>query len=381
MNISNVQKRLSQFKNLGDRLKFLEKELNIKLPLIEKAFIESEEDVNCENLIGATTLPMGVAGPLQIKNLKFKIKNYYVPLATTEGALVASVNRGCKAITESGGAVVNAHRVGTTRGPVFYTGGIKKGHEFYQWLKNNKEKLAKAAESTSSHLKFLKAGVRTIADYAFVRFYFDTKDAMGMNMVTLASQKIVELIERETQIRCLSIAGNFDIDKKPAWLNFISNRGFKASAEVIIPKIIVADILKSSSARIFDVWLAKCMIGSAMSGSLGFNAHFANVASAFFAATGQDLSHVVEASMGITVVKPLENGDLYISVYMPALMIGIIGGGTKLKIKQEALSIIGAESAEELAEVFIAAVLAGEISLLASLAEGSLSKAHMKLGR
>ena len=123
------------------------------------------------------------------------------------------------------------------------------------------------------------------------------------------------------------------------------------------------------------------MIGSAISGSMGFNAQFANIASSFFAATGQDLSHTVEGSMGITVVKPLKNGDLYFSVYMPAIMLGIVGGGTKLKIKQEALSIIGAKTSEELAEVFAAAILAGEISLLASLAEGTLARVHERLGR
>ena len=118
-----------------------------------------------------------------------------------------------------------------------------------------------------------------------------------------------------------------------------------------------------------------------MSGSLGFNAHFANIVAAFFAATGQDLSHVVEGSMGVTTSKILKNDDLYVSVYLPAVMIGIVGGGTKLNTKQEALSIVGAKTSLELAEVLSGAVLAGEISLLASLAEGTLSSAHKKLGR
>lgn len=373
--------RLSQFRNPKERREFVEKELNIKLPYLQKALIEDKNDINCENLIGATTLPLGIAGPIRMKNLESKIQNYYIPLATTEGALVASVNRGCKAITLSGGAVVNIHRAGTTRGPVFYTGGIKKSNDLYRWIKENEKKIGSEAEKTSSHIKFLKAGVRTLGAYAFVRFYFDTQDAMGMNMVTIATQKIVELIEKNTKIKCLSVAGNFDIDKKPAWLNFISNRGFKGWAEVVLSKKVITEVLKTNASDIFEVWLAKCMLGSAMSGSLGFNAHFANITSSFFAATGQDLSHTVEGSMGITVVKPLENGDLYFSVYMPAIMLGTVGGGTKLKIKQEALSIIGAKTSEELAEVFVAAVLAGEVSLLSSLGEGTLAKTHLRLGR
>ena len=202
-----------------------------------------------------------------------------------------------------------------------------------------------------------------------------------MNMITIATDSINRLIETKTKIKCLSVSGNFCIDKKPAWLNFISGRGKRVWAEVILKKEVVKEVLKTTPESFFEVWLAKCMIGSAMSGSLGFNAHFANIVAAFFASTGQDLAHVVEGSMGVTTAKILDNGDLYVSVYLPSVMLGIVGGGTKLKIKQEALSIIGAKTSEELAEVFIAAVLAGEISLLSSLEEGTLAKAHEKLGR
>src|SRR3989338_6160818 len=212
MNQLNTKRKLSEFKNLEERRNFLEKQLKIELKYIKNALIEQEKEIRCENLIGATILPLGVAGPLKISNLKSQISNYYIPLATTEGALVASVNRGCKAITLSGGAVVNTFRVGATRGPVFYTGSIKKGEEFYRWLKKNNGQLAKIAESTSSRLKFKKYYIRTIANYAYIRFYYDTQDAMGMNMVTIATQKIADFIEKQTGIKCLSVAGNFDID-------------------------------------------------------------------------------------------------------------------------------------------------------------------------
>jgi hydroxymethylglutaryl-CoA reductase (NADPH) len=204
---------------------------------------------------------------------------------------------------------------------------------------------------------------------------------MGMNMATIATDKIAELIEEEVGVKCISVAGNFDIDKKPAWINFINNRGFKVWAEVIVSKQTVKSVLKTTPEGIFEVWLAKCMLGSAMSGSLGFNAHYANIVAAFFAATGQDIAHTVEGSMGITTAKVLKNGDLYFSVYLPAVMLGTVGGGTNLATQKEAISITGAKKSAELAEVLGGAVLAGELSLLSSLEEGSLAKAHQKLGR
>ncbi|MEK7597375.1 MAG: hydroxymethylglutaryl-CoA reductase [Patescibacteria group bacterium] len=372
---------LKDFKTTKERREFIEKSLKIKLENISKAQVDDETTIHCENLVGATTLPLGVAGPLTMKNEKFKMKNYYIPLATTEGALVASVNRGCKAINLSGGAKTYLENVGTTRGPVFETAGIKESNEFKTWLDENFKLLKSEAEKTSSYLKLKKLGIRIAGTYVYVRFYFDTTDAMGMNMATIATDKISMFIEKNTNVKCLAVSGNFCIDKKPAWLNFIAGRGKKVWADIILKKEIVKEVLKTTPEKFFDIWLAKCMIGSAMSGSLGFNAHFANIVAAFFAATGQDLAHVVEGSMGVTTSKVLKNGDLYVSVYLPAVMIGTVGGGTKLKTKQEALSIIGVKNSIELAEVLGGAVLAGEISLLASLSEGSLSKAHEKLGR
>ena len=372
--------RLSQLKGTKERREFLESELKIKLNTIRQAQVDEEVLIHCENLIGATTLPLGVAGPLRIKGEHID-GDFYLPLATTEGALVASINRGCKTVSLAGGVSVSTYKIGTTRGPVFYTESLEKSKKLYRWVKKNESKLGKVAEKTSSHLKFIKLDIRSLANYVFIRFYFDTQDAMGMNMATIATQKIVDYIEKETRIKCLSVAGNFDIDKKPSWLNFINNRGFKGWAEIIIPKKIVKDILKSTPQEIFEVWLGKCVLGSMMSGSLGFNSHFANIVAAFFAATGQDLAHVVEGSLGITTAKVLSNGDLYFSIYMPAIMLGTVGGGTNLKTKQEALKITGINKSVELAEVLLGGVLAGELSLLSSLAEGSLAKAHQKLGR
>lgn len=370
----------------SERRKALEKTLKVNLSHIGSFSLDEKmaSSKNCENMIGAVQVPLGVAGSLRIKNQESKIMDCFIPLATTEGALVASVNRGCKVVAESGGVSVFVDRAGTTRGPVFYSGILKNSRMLSDWILKNKSLLEKTAESTSSHIKLKNIFVRMLSNYVFVRFSFDTKDAMGMNMVTIATQKITEIISAKTGIECLSVAGNFDVDKKPAWLNFIENRGFAAWAEIVIKKEIVKKILKTTPEKIFDVWLAKCMFGSAMSGSLGFNSHFANIVAAIFLATGQDPAHVVEGSMGATTVKVLKNGDLYFSIYLPALMIGTVGGGTNLATQKEALEILGVNGAgriEKFAEIIAGAVLAGEVSLLASLAEGTLAKAHQELGR
>lgn len=359
---------------------FVAKKLGKNISNIIASQRDDKKNIHCENLIGAVSIPVGVAGPLII-NGDYTNGDYYVPLATTEGALVASVNRGYKVIGLSGGVNVNINRVGTTRGPVFYVESHKDTIRFITWLQTNERKIAQITEQTSSHLKLIKIETKNVGNYVYVRLYFNTDQAMGMNMVTIATQKFADYAMLETKTKCLTIAGNYDIDKKPAWLNFINGRGFQGWGEIIIKEKIINKILKTTSQKIFDVWLAKCMIGSAMSGSMGFNAHYANIVAAFFAATGQDLAHIVEGSMGVTTTKVLENKDLYFSVYLPALMLGMVGGGTKLKTQAEARQIIGVNKIEQLVEVLVGTVLAGELSLLASLAEGTLAGVHKKFGR
>lgn len=370
---------LRNFKNSQSRREFLAKELDIKLDKIADFNFTEDQAVgrNIENLIGSTQIPLGVAGPLLLQPTTYN----YIPLATTEGALVASISRGCKAITESGGAKVLVEEVGITRGPVFKTQGIEHGLKTKDWISKNIVQISQVTQKTSSHLKLLKIDCSLVGRNLFVRFYFDTTDAMGMNMATIATQEAVKLIEQKTKSQCVSLAGNFDIDKKPAWLNFISGRGKKVWAEITLSQAILKEVLKTTPKNLADLVYRKCLLGSAISGSLGFNAHFANIIAAIFAATGQDLAHVVEGSLGITTAEVLDNGDLYFSIYLPSLIVGTVGGGTHLPTQQEALKIMKAESVLEYARAIGGAVLAGELSLLASLSEGTIAKAHQRLGR
>ena len=377
---------LRDFTSVAARRRAIANELSLDLPHIGSFTLDEliASTRNCENMIGAAQVPMGVAGPLQIGK-----EQYYIPLATTEGALVASVNRGCKAITESGGAQVHSHRIGATRGPVFKVKNLAQNSKLYEFLETHHEELEEIAAKTSSHLNLKKITSQGVGKYRFVRFVFNTQDAMGMNMATIATQALVGYIEKHTGAQCLSVAGNYDVDKKPAWLNIIRNRGIKAWAEVTLAEHVLQKVLKTSAQKVHETWLAKCMIGSAVSGSMGFNAHMANVIAAMFLATGQDPGHVGEGSCGITTTE-IMGKDLYASVYLPDLMVGTVGGGTGLATQKEALSILGVagpsadgdgRNAMKLAEIVAAAVLAGEISLLSSLGEGSLARAHERLAR
>jgi hydroxymethylglutaryl-CoA reductase (NADPH) len=376
---------LKDYKNSAERRDFLQSELKTDLSNISK-FSFTEESVsgkNIENLIGSTQIPLGVAGPLSI--IKDETSTiHYIPLATTEGALVASVSRGCKAIYESGGVSIQSNNVGVTRAPVFKTSGITHSVEIKKWLTNNYEELKTLSESTSSHLKLLKIDSNFSGRNLFIRFHFDSEDAMGMNMATIAVEQVIPLIEKETHAKCISVSGNFDVDKKPAWLNFITGRGKRVWAEAIIPKEVVKSILKTTPEKIADLVYRKILVGSIMSGSMGFNAHYSNIIAAIFTATGQDLGQVVEGSLGITSAEVTDNGDLYFSIHLPSLMIGTVGGGTNLPTQKEALSIMGIKDqgdTSKFAEIIASTILAGELSLLASQSAGTLGESHINLAR
>lgn len=398
---------LRNYKNIEERRKALENELKVDLNNIGHFSLDESiaSTRNCENMIGVAQVPMGVAGPLTVSSINVsKRQQYYIPLATTEGALVASINRGCKAIFESGGAVVDSYHVGATRGPVFKVKNLRESDQLNSFLKDHFIEIQEVAAKTSKHLKLTSYLDRGVGLYRYVRFVFDTQDAMGLNMVTIATDAVVSYIKQKTGISCLSLSGNYCVDKKSSWLNVIEGRGNKAWAEVTIPSSVLRVVLKTTAAKMYDVWLAKCMLGSAMSGSMGFNAQYANVVAAIFLATGQDPAHVVEGSLGVTTAEVVtmpndkcqmpnkeQEESLYVSVYLPDLMVGTVGGGTGLATQKEALSILGVaggsrageegKNAQKLTEIIAGAVLAGEISLLASLSIGSLAQSHEKLGR
>lgn len=371
--------KLREVQTRKKRLAMVEKELKLDLPAINLCSIDDENYIHCENYIGTIALPLGISGPFHIKG-DYAKGTYYIPLATTEGALVASVNRGAKAFSKKQ-ITTNVYKVGATRGPVLKTESIAHSKKVEEWIWEHMDLLAQETKKTSQHLNLSDVSVKRVGLYVYIRFSFDTDKAMGMNMATIATHHALHTISQKTHCAVIAVAGNYDSDKKPAWINSINGRGYIVQAEGIILRSDVQTILKTTPEQIYEVWKTKCLIGSALSGSMGFNAHHANIVAAFFAATGQDLAHVVEGSLGMTIVQLQKDRSLYVNVYLPALMLGTVGGGTNLKTQSEARSILKTGSPYVLAEVLGAAVLSGEISLLASLAEGSLASAHKTLGR
>ncbi len=368
------------------RLARIEAELGLKLTAIRSTVLAPEKVAghHCENLIGAAQLPLGVAGPVRIVG-QFA-GEYLVPLATTEGALVASVNRGCKAVNESGGATVRVENAGVTRAPVFAVDSLDQAKELADWLEKNWANLCAAVCRQEKHLSLTDYRVWPVGRYVFVRFVFDSSEAMGMNMATIATQVLARRIEQETSARLVALSGNLCVDKKPAWANALLGRGKKVWAEVELPLAVVKKLLHTTPARVREVVQVKDQLGALVGGSLGANAHYANIIAALFLATGQDPAHVVEGSLGITTASEQKAGGLVFSVFLPAVMVGTVGGGTSLPTQREALALLGCGSAvsgssETLAAVVGGAVLAGELSLTAALAAGELAQAHQQLGR
>jgi len=367
------------------RREYMEKINKINLENISKYALNMDKasQKNIENPIGTVQIPVGIAGPLKI-NGKHTEEEFYIPIATSEGALVASINRGCSVITAAGGVNTLIIDDKMTRSPVIRTNSIQESYKIKIWIENNFLKLKKIAETTTKHGKLIKIDPILIAgNYVYPRFNYSTGDSMGMNMVTIATEKVLEFLEEETSGEIISLSGNACVDKKPSNINLIEGRGKSLIADILIPEEIVHSKLKTTAKSIEEVNTIKNLIGSAISGSMGFNAHYANIVAGLFLATGQDIAHVVEGSLGITTAEN-RNGNLYFSVTLPDLPIATVGGGTSLETATESLKILGCYGSgkvEKLAEIIVGTVLGGELSLMAALSAGHLAKAHKIHGR
>ncbi|SNZ06615.1 3-hydroxy-3-methylglutaryl-coenzyme A reductase [Natronoarchaeum philippinense] len=353
----------------------------------EYAFDAEDAEPNVENMIGAAQIPMGVVGPVSIAGGAIE-GEHFLPLATTEGALLASVNRGCSAIRSAGGADARITDSGMTRAPVFRVDGVVEAKQVVDWVADNEESLREAAESTTSHGELLGVEPYVVGDSVYLRFAYDTKDAMGMNMATIATGEACDVIEAETPAELVALSGNLCSDKKPAAINAVEGRGRTVTADVELDRELVEERFGTTPEAIAEANTRKNLVGSAKAGSLGFNAHAANVVAAAFLATGQDEAQVVEGANAITTID--DRGDsLYASVSIASLEVGTVGGGTKLPTQAEALDVLDlrgggdppGSNADALAEIIAVGALAGELSLLAALASRHLSSAHEDLGR
>jgi|SRR5271157_16001 len=344
---------------------------------------------NTENAIGAIQVPLGVAGPLKI-NGEYARGEFYVPLATTEGALVASVNRGCSVCSQSGGVTTAILQDEMTRAPVVKVSSLAEAKRLATAVKTPElfEEMRSIASTTTKHGELLRADPYVVGRSVFLRFAFDTKDAMGSNMTTIASDAIMRMLESKFEMKLVALSSNMCTDKKPAAINVIEGRGRTTVAEIKIPRNIVIERLKATPEDLCEVNYRKNFLGSARAVSFGFNAHIANIVAAMYIACGQDPAHVVEGSNAITSVE-MDGSDLYFSVSFPSLPLGTVGGGTGLATQSECLMMLGVKgggdppgsNARKLAEIIASASLAGELSLLGALASQDLARAHAKYGR
>ncbi|CAJ0548627.1 Ff.00g022400.m01.CDS01 [Fusarium sp. VM40] len=344
----------------------------------------------CENVIGYMPLPVGVAGPLVIDG-----QSYFIPMATTEGVLVASASRGCKAINSGGGAITVLTADGMTRGPCVSFETLERAGAAKIWLDSEagQDVMKKAFNSTSRFARLQSMKTALAGTNLYIRFKTTTGDAMGMNMISKGVEHALSVMSNEAgfdDMQIVSVSGNYCTDKKAAALNWIDGRGKGVVAEAIIPGDVVRSVLKSDVDSLVELNISKNLIGSAMAGSVGgFNAHAANMVAAIFLATGQDPAQVVESANCITIMKNLR-GSLQISVSMPSLEVGTLGGGTILEPQSAMLDLLGVrgshptnpgDNSRRLARIIGAAVLAGELSLCSALAAGHLVRAHMQHNR
>lgn len=334
---------------------------------------------NCENLIGSVEVPVGVVGPLNIP--QFSPEPLYIPLATTEGALVASVNRGCKAIESSGNLFIQVKKIGMTRAPAFVCASGKKAQELEDWLRENQTLFQSIAKTTSTHLRYISFQSWIRARTLFVRFVFDTDEAMGMNMVTIAVQAIADMIVNQKKVALRTISSNVCTDKKDSVLNSLFGRGYWVQVESVIPKSILESVLKTQASKMVGVHYTKNLIGSNLAGSFSQNAQVANVIAAFYLATGQDPAHTVDASHAFLTLEQ-EKDDIYAALTLPSVEVGTVGGGTYLKAQTQARKMMNFGNtditAHQLAGIAGVVALSGELSLIASLSQHTLAQAHIK---
>lgn len=339
---------------------------------------------NIENFIGTVKVPVGLAGPLRVNGL-FAQGDYYVPLATTEAALVASYSRGAQVISAAGGCAAMLVNQGVSRAPGFVFRNVEEAGRFVVWVLSQQDALRRSAEATTQHGRLADLRFAIEGNHVYLIFEFTTGDASGQNMVTIATQAVCDFIQEHTPVlpRYFFVEANLSGDKKASALSFLSVRGKKVVAEVTLPPELVKRSLHSTPEMMVNYWRMSAM-GGVMSGTIGVQGHYANGLAALFIACGQDAACVAESAVGITRFELADNGGLYAAVTLPNIIVGTVGGGTGLPSQRaclELLGLAGPDHAAAFAEVCGALALAGELSIIAALSSHEFTRAHRRLAR
>jgi hydroxymethylglutaryl-CoA reductase (NADPH) len=338
---------------------------------------------NVENFMGVAQVPIGLAGPLKIVGEQAR-GDFFVPMATSEGTLVASYNRGMRLLSESGGVKTTVVEQFMQRSPVFIMEDALKAREFGEWVTAHFAAIKEVAETTTRSGKLINIGQYSIGPLRNLRFNYTTGDAAGQNMTGKATFAACEWIKKTYPGGANYIlSGNMDTDKKHSRANMLLTRGKRVVAECTIRGDLLKSLMGISAKELF--WSRQVSnAGAFLAGSANNGAHAANGLTALFIATGQDVANVSESHAGVTYAQLLDNGDYYWSITLTSLIVATYGGGTGLATQRECLEMMdcyGSGKADKFAEICAAVVLAGDTSLSSAILAGDWVSSHDQLGR
>ena len=338
---------------------------------------------NVENFMGVAQVPIGLAGPVRIDGEHAR-GDFYIPMATSEGTLVASYNRGMRLLSESGGVKTTVVEQFMQRSPAFIMDDARQSREFGRWVTEHFDEIRQVAQTTTRSGKLISIGQYTIGPLRNLRFNYTTGDAAGQNMTGKATFAACEWIKKTYPGGANYIlSGNMDTDKKHSRANMLLTRGKRVVAECTIRGDLLKSLMGISAKELF--WARQISnAGAFLAGSANNGAHAANGLTAMFIATGQDVANVSESHAGVTYAQLLDNGDYYWSITLTSLIVATYGGGTGLPTQRECLEMMdcyGTGKADKFAEICAAVVLAGDTSLSSAVLAGDWVSSHDELGR
>jgi len=369
---------------IRQRQAFIEQTSGVKLQhIVQYSFDPHGAKGNCENFAGVAQVPIGFAGPLLIHG-EHVDGEYLIPLATSEGTLVASYNRGMKILRLSGGVNATVMADAMQRAPVFVFHNARACRDFVNWVQLNLEHIRAEAEATSSVAKLLNIDPYVANKFVYLRFNFSTGDAAGQNMVGRATLAASNWILGHYQgVTNFYLESNFATDKKASHVNIMRTRGKRVTAEATIPREVLLQHLRVEPEQlVYHYGVAN--VGAFLSGANNNGAQSANAITAMFIATGQDVANVAESSAAVVYCELTPQRDLYLSLTIPSLIVATHGGGTGLATQRECLEIMGCYGkgkVHRLAEIVAGVTLAGEISLAGAISSRDWVSAHEKYGR
>src|SRR4051794_3104283 len=366
------------------RRAFLRESAGVELRhLVSQSFDPHAVKGNCENFIGAAQVPVGLAGPLLIDG-EYARGEYLIPLATSEGTLVASYSRGMKVLALAGGVRTTVVADAMQRAPAFVFQDARAARDFVKWTDDNLADIRRVAEATSSVARLLYVDPYVAGKFVYLRFNFSTGDAAGQNMVGRATSAACNwILERAAGVTHFYPEANFATDKKASHINMLRTRGKRVTAEATIPRELMKRYLRVEPEQVAHHY-GVATVGAFLSGANNNGAQSGNGITALFIATGQDVANVAESSAGILYAELTPPRELYMSLTIPSLIVATHGAGTGLPTQRECLEILGCAGrggVNRLAEIVAGVALAGELSLGAAISSSDWVSSHEQLGR